>query len=596
MQEKENRKTIIYIVIAAVALIIAWEPWRQISTAGDVPKEIGTKLFGEDFKNPLAAKSIEIVRFDEDNATIRPFKVAQVNGLWSIPSHSNYPADAQDHMAQAATALLDLEIQGAPASSNPGDQELYGVITPDPTKLKPGMTGVGTRVTIKDDKDNVLADIVIGKDVKDQPALRYVRRADRDQIYRVAIKTDKLSTKFEDWIEKDLLKLAAFDVRQVELNDYSTQEGVRADGRPGLGINQRSKMKLAYDDAKSNWSLVEMSQFDQKGQPVPAELAEDEELNNEKLNNLKTALDDLLIVDVERKPQGLSQDLRASDDFVKNAEALQSLAERGFYPASRGGDQLEIFSSEGEATCTTKDGVRYVLRFGNLAGGSESKDDEKPDEKGAKKPALNRFLFVMAQFDENQIPKPQLEPIEGEEPASEAKPAEGEPATDEAKASDEKAEEQKPAADKAEVPQKKTGAQETKTDEPAGAAEVKDEKPATEEKAAEKPKDEAAATADEEKMIVTKKENKRKQDEYNDAVKKGQDKVKELNDRFADWYFIISDDVYKKIHLGRADIVKKKELKEAADAAKGWPGNELDDLQKSLKAGGLKPNDLKADE
>ena len=46
-------------------------------------------------------------------------------------------------------------------------------------------------------------------------------------------------------------------------------------------------------------------------------LADDEELNTEKLNALKTALDDLKIVDVDRKPAGLSQDLRASDDFVQ---------------------------------------------------------------------------------------------------------------------------------------------------------------------------------------------------------------------------------------------------------------------------------------
>ena len=62
--------------------------------------------------------------------------MAQVNGVWSIPSHSDYPADAAEHMAQAATALLDLEILGV-ASTNAGDQELYGVITPDLAKLRP---------------------------------------------------------------------------------------------------------------------------------------------------------------------------------------------------------------------------------------------------------------------------------------------------------------------------------------------------------------------------------------------------------------------------------------------------------------------------
>src|SRR5205823_3056457 len=126
-----------------------------------------------------------------------------------------------------------------------------------------------------------------------QPSIRHVRRADRDQIYRVKVATDKLSTKFEDWIEKDLLKLNAFDVREVALNDYSLEEGVAPDGGIGLRMHPRSRMKLAYDDSKSNWSLVDMSEFDQQGKATPATLAEDEELNNEKLNGLKTALDDL---------------------------------------------------------------------------------------------------------------------------------------------------------------------------------------------------------------------------------------------------------------------------------------------------------------
>jgi len=38
--------------------------------------------------------------------------------------------------------------------------------------------------------------------------------------------------------------------------------------------------------------------------------------------------------------------------------------------------------------------------------------------------------------------------------------------------------------------------------------------------------------------------------------------VKELNGRFADWYYIISEDTYRKIHLTRNDIVKKKEKKD----------------------------------
>ena len=40
---------------------------------------------------------------------------------------------------------------------------------------------------------------------------------------------------------------------------------------------------------------------------------------------------------------------------------------------------------------------------------------------------------------------------------------------------------------------------------------------------------------------------------------KAEEKVRELNYRFADWYYVISEDVYKTIHLGRADIIKETE-------------------------------------
>jgi hypothetical protein len=53
-------------------------------------------------------------------------------------------------------------------------------------------------------------------------------------------------------------------------------------------------------------------------------------------------------------------------------------------------------------------------------------------------------------------------------------------------------------------------------------------------------------------------ENRRKQDEYDDKVKAAQKRVKELNARFADWYYVVSDEEYAKIHLDRSGVVQKK--------------------------------------
>ncbi len=48
------------------------------------------------------------------------------------------------------------------------------------------------------------------------------------------------------------------------------------------------------------------------------------------------------------------------------------------------------------------------------------------------------------------------------------------------------------------------------------------------------------------------KENHRKQDEYDEKVKKGEQRAKELNARFADWYYVVGDETYRKIHLGQS--------------------------------------------
>ena len=54
-------------------------------------------------------------------------------------------------------------------------------------------------------------------------------------------------------------------------------------------------------------------------------------------------------------------------------------------------------------------------------------------------------------------------------------------------------------------------------------------------------------------------ENKRRQDEYQQKIADGKKRVGELNARFADWYYIIADNVFRKIHLGRDEIVRREE-------------------------------------
>ena len=79
-------------------------------------------------------------------------------------------------------------------------------------------------------------------------------------------------------------------------------------------------------------NLLKYSETTPWADPTPVAVKPGETLNATKLNDMKNALDDLKIVDVVRKPAGISENLRADKDLVSDQEALESLARRGFYP------------------------------------------------------------------------------------------------------------------------------------------------------------------------------------------------------------------------------------------------------------------------
>jgi len=336
-----------------------------------------------------------------------------------------------------------------------------------------------------------------------------------------------------------------------------------------MGIDYRGRMQIAYNDAgEPHWTMTGDEKFavgdakDLRGKWEPVKMAADEELNAAKLDELKTALDDLKIVDVSRKPAGLSSDLKVTKDFISSQETVDSLQDKGFYPAPlEENGPVELFSNEGEVRLVMRNGIEYVLRFGQITGDSSTvKDTKKKDKtKDAKKDhdkkatGLNRYLFVMAEFNASAIPKPQMEqyvePSKAKEP--EKKPGAAKPAV--GKPGEKKADEKKPDA----------------------------AKPTEAEKKAEKAE---RARID--------KENKRKQEEYNQQIADGKKKVAELNTRFADWYYVISDEVYRKIRLSRDEIVMKKPKKK--EAAKGAEGTDHagHDLPTDIKVPGPPAHDL----
>ena len=500
-------------------------------------------LFPE-LSDAAKAASLEIVSYDDELSTLHPFKVMQSGGVWVLPAHQNYPADAKEQLAAAATALVDLKMLDV-VSKSPGDHETYGVIEPDPEKIKPGMIGVGQLVEIRDGSGNKLARLIVGKEDKRRVGgdpsgrtLRFVRKAGQDPVYRVEIDTSKFTTTFGDWIEKDLLKLSPWDVRRLGLEDYALV-AVESNGRVGVQLDRKYRVDLAYDDKAAKWSLVRLEAFSGDGEPKEESLADGEELAAGKLNDLRNALGDLKIVDVARKPSGLSAELKAEESFTSDREAVTSMQQKGFMPLKTG----EILSTDGETIVGMKDGVEYVLRFGApTTVASESKPGDTKDAgsaeagKGSPGETSGRYLLVMARFNEKLLEKPTLDPLpEVPAAADDATQKVGDTPKDEQKAGEEAPSEEKP--DAAESLKKADEA-------------------------------EAAAQVALENRRQVERENRRKQDDYDEKVKAAQKRVRELNGRFADWYYVVSDKEYAKIHLGRDSMVQKVEAgTPSADAA-----------------------------
>jgi hypothetical protein len=379
----ETRKTIGFAVLAVVlaAVAIFTTPRRA------VPEEFADRgePFFPGFTDPNLATTLEVIEFDEATASARPFKVTFKNGLWTIPSHHDYPADGKDRLAQTAAGLIGLTKDDF-RSSNVADYQACGVIDPlDETATS--LRGRGKRVTIRDAEDRVLADLIIGKQVEDRPDYRFVRVPDQKRIYITRTRLE-VSTRFADWIEPDLLQVDQGKIQKITVRDYSIDERFRT-------VEQRDTVVLTRRG--DQWILNRM----------PA----GQEVDVAKVNQMLRALDDLAIAGVRPKPPGISADLKRREGSVALTEAnLLELQSRGYYFTVDG----RLLSNEGEVECETSEGIRYTLRFGEVLfgrGEQVSAGTEGPSEResaepnqAASGPAENRYLFLTASFDPGLVP------------------------------------------------------------------------------------------------------------------------------------------------------------------------------------------------
>jgi hypothetical protein len=249
---------------------------------------------------------------------------------------------------------------------------------------------------------------------------------------------------------------------------------------------------------------------------------EGQEPNTEKLTALTSALADLKIVGVRPKPEGLSRELKMAPTNELNLDKLtnliaRSLVSKGFYPTKDG-----LYSNQGEVVVTTDEGAVYTLRFGEVYFGAGEDLTAGTKEEESKEPGKETDKDKKAGKADGTTESRYLMVTVAFDPKLVPEPA-------------------KPKEDL------------VMPDDPFQKA-ADDPKRIADEKAAQEKADREKSARD--KQLA-------------DAEKK----VKDLSDRFADWYYLTPGDSFRSIVLDRASLVRPKSDKPAAAPGPGaMPG------------------------
>ncbi|MCH8828352.1 MAG: hypothetical protein IID45_02110 [Planctomycetes bacterium] len=593
---KEMYRTMIFGAVAIVSVILALltahysEP-RLIEQFA----EVGKPFFPE-FTEPADARSLEVIVIDKAAKKPRTFRVEYKDGLWRIPSHHGYPVEAKDRLARTAASVMGI-VRESLAGRRKEQHARFGVIDPGKKGIE-DPEEVGKRITLRRADGTVLADFIIGKkaDVKENnenfrrsespdekvSPLYYVRRPDEKETYRARLEID-LSTKFSEWIKPNLLKVGReANFRELVTTKYAFKKMRRQVG-PFVEIGMdRDPMNDEVNRLRRENFTWHLDGLD----------TSTEELNSFHVDDLVRVLRKLNISGVRPKPkfQGkpmFTADFRinvpqggATREFVSAFRGLQSdLEEKGFrlIPLETDPTRAQMFSMNGQVTAASNEGIVYYLYFGEVIMGDETeieiggtepavgksaagaknskyaKTAGKPKKKdGAVKSGgnsttgddnvkKNRYLYLRVEFNEKYLMNKPVRPVEPVKPdplpvkAARPKSAKKEP------------------TGKPNTAKKGDGSNDARNAFP----ENNKDKPKTEFERKLEEYESAKKAYD--KEIV---KHSTDMNEYSENVRKGKRKVRELNDRFADWYYVISSASFKNLRLTRKDLVNKKKLPE----------------------------------
>lgn len=609
---RETRTTMGYALagIACLAVTGAVELANRPAEIEEFGK-VGQEFF-PDFGDPTLATALNVSMIDPDQVAAREFSVErQQNDQWVIPSHHNYPADAEDQLAETASSIIGIR-RGAMVTRWPADHARFGVVNPKVDSIGVDQVqGIGKRLTLRGEGDAVLADYIIGEQVDGEADQYYVRHPDEDEVYVATLNID-LSTKFKDWIDTDLLNINGSDLVNVALNDYQFDE-------LNSTVTKSDLTTLSRESSTEDWKMDGLDE-------------ETSEVDEDAIRDTVNAIADLAITGVRPKQKGLTPELqldRASLGSQRDLDRLQQdLISRGFLlqpDREAGPDSLKLIAREGELSAAANDGLVYKLYFGRVFTGSQEeleiglgsgKDDEasksddgssseksgddggdESSEEGADENASKdddtadgeeessdssdakpgRYVFVTVTFDKQFLGEELIKPVEPEKPEELTKLEEAAKQADkDASESGEDDSEEKQASD-SDNDSEDGDSDDSDAEDSESASEDGEEKESDEDRLETLQMEYRAALEEYAADVEA-------YDAFQEEITKGKEKAEKLNRRFAQWYYVIEGESYDKLSLSRDDLIKAKEEEEAEGEADPDAGPKTDIPMPDLNA------------
>lgn len=257
-------------------------------------------------------------------------------------------------------------------------------------------------------------------------------------------------------------------------------------------VNLTRNYELQVKAEFNEWELEKLVVYPDQKTPDVRKLGVNERLNALKLDDLRRTLDTLQIVDVERKPAGLGADLTSGTDFLKDAAKEEEVVSLALH---------------GYIPNQVGDQIELLSSNGEIR--VKTKDGlEYLLRFGRIRPAtgtelsegqLNRFLIVTTRVNEDGFPIP----------TPPAAAATGDSGADVAP----------PSLDQ-------------------------DEK-----------QDDSPMAQDDAEKRRLERDYQRQVDERNERLRLANAKVKQLNARFADWYYVVPEEDYQKLKIPANELI-----------------------------------------